>query len=41
MKCDNLFVDTMFHTIRARRKFQRVVKVLKDIKMGRRGEFPL
>ena len=34
MKCDYLFVDTMFHPMRAHRKFQRVVKVLKDVKMG-------
>lgn len=34
MKCDYLFVDTMFYPMRTHRKFQRVVKVLKDVKMG-------
>ena len=34
MKCDYLFVDTMFYPMRTHRKLQRVVKVLKDVKMG-------
>lgn len=34
MKCDNLFVNTVFHPIRAHRKFQRLVKGLEDVKLG-------